>query len=357
MNGRKTILVALLAVATLVAAGQPAYGSPIKWLTVQLGTHPFGHLRAPDAVVARGGADAVGFECGKPSACSAQAPAPSDSCGCIDVLPQGPTSFDIGRDGSVWVFDGVKHRLVAWRSGRIARTVTLPRDVGDSDFVLGREGTVYVFGGNVPHRPYLTMYALTSSGRVRWKAATTVASSQARLALAGDGSVYSVGPSATPTWTPLTTPAGRPLTLATQRRRSSRLQPLARGLRVLTTQVSSHEVHFALVDGHHTVVRAWRVTSRTSLGLTRLVPALVGDDLVVAVEVSQQVGKAFRMEDVVLRLTSSGGTRVRFSLDARAVWDPDGTTARTTLRVAADGRLYQLRTSPTTGVSVARYSL
>jgi hypothetical protein len=47
-------------------------------------------------------------------------------------------------------------------------------------------------------------------------------------------------------------------------------------------------------------------------------------------------------------------TRQRFALDARAVW---GDTPITGVRVGPDGRLYQLRTSPTTGVSVARYSV
>jgi hypothetical protein len=251
------------------------------------------------------------------------------------------------------VLDGVKHRLLAWQRGRPARAVPLPADVGDSDFVLGRDGTIYVFGGNVHGKPYLTLYALTRAGHVRWHAATTVGSSQARLLLGWDGSVYSVGPSASPTWTPVTTPAGRPLPLSTQRARSSHLQPLARGLRLLTTQVSEREVHFALVDARDTVVRAWRVRSRTSLEVGRLAPALVDGDLVVALGV--YAGR--KNETAILRLRASGPARLRVTLDGRAVWDPDGTTARSVVRIGADGRLYQLRTDPAKGATVARYSL
>jgi hypothetical protein len=348
---RRTTFVLLLLTAAAVAFASPAAATPIKWLAVNLGVHSFGHLSAPGAIVARAGADAVGFECGKPSACTPEKP--SDGCGCIDTLPQGPTAVDVARDRSVWVLDGVKHRLLSWRRGHAVRAVPLPSDVGDSDFVVGSDGTIYVFGGNVHGKPYLTMYALTGTGHVRWKAATTVGSSQARLLLAWDGTVYAVGPSASPTWSPLTTPAGRPLPLSTQRRRSSHLEPLARDLRLLTTQVSEREVHFALIDPRGSVVRAWRVTSRTSLDLGRLVPTLERGELVVGLGIYQ--GKKF--ETTILRLDASGPKRLRATLDGHAVWDPDGTTARSTLRIGSDGRLYQLRTDPAKGVTVARYGL
>jgi hypothetical protein len=122
--------------------------------------------------------------------------------------------------------------------------------------------------------------------------------------------------------------------------------------------VSDHQVHFALIDRTHRVVRAWRVTSATALAVVHATPALIGGDLVVPLDVSHQASKnTFRWEHLILRLGPTGGTRQRLTLDARAVWDPDGTTTRTTLRIGADGRVYQLRTDPKTGVSVARYSL
>jgi hypothetical protein len=357
MKRRSAVLVLLL-ICGVTASAHPAAASPIKWLAVNLGVHSFGHVSTPDAVVARAGTAAVGFECGKPSACPASEPPPAGGCGCIDVLPQGPTAFDVGPDGSVWLFDGVKHRLLVWRHGHAsapARAVALPADVRDSDLAVGRDGTLYVFGNNVPHRPYLWLFALRPNGAVHWKAATTVGSSQARLVVGPGGALYSAGPSASPTWTPLTTPAGRPLTLAAQRRGSSKLQPLTADLRLLRTQVSAHEMHFALVDRSDRVVRAWRVRSRTAVSPGPLVAAARGGDVVVGLDVITP-GRTFRWEHLVLRLHAAGGTS-RLALDGRAVWDPDGTTARTTLRVGADGRLYQLRTDPARGVTVARYSL
>jgi hypothetical protein len=61
-------------------------------------------------------------------------------------------------------------------------------------------------------------------------------------------------------------------------------------------------------------------------------------------------------ERVILRLSSKGATQRPFALDARAVFG-DGDTYTAPLRVGPDGRLYQLRTDPKTGASVARYSL
>ena len=62
-------------------------------------------------------------------------------------------------------------------------------------------------------------------------------------------------------------------------------------------------------------------------------------------------------EHMILRLGQSGSMGKRFSLAANAVCCYDGTGASTPLRVASDGRLYQLRTDPKTGARVARYSL
>jgi hypothetical protein len=358
MKARKAATLLLLFVAA-VAVIHPASAASIKWLTVNLGTHQFGHLTRPDAVVAHAGPSVVGFECGKPSVCPGAPPPPGDSCGCIDTLGQGPTGLDVTAAGTVWVFDGVKHRLLAWRPGRPtapARSVRLPADVHDSDFAVGRDGTIYVFGNNVPHRPYLWLYALAGNGKVRWKAATTVASGQARLLHAPDGSLFAAGPSTTPTWTPLTTPGGRPLTLAAQRARSGPLQPLGDGLRLSTTVLSPHEVHLALIDRARRVVRAWRVTSRTTFGPERISASLAGGDLVVALSVTRD-GTPFRWDDLILRLTPDGRIASRVVLDPRAVWDPDGSTARTTARIASDGGLYQLRTDPAKGMTVTRFSL
>jgi hypothetical protein len=363
MNARRAVAIVLM-VITAGAIIQSATASPIQWLAVHLGTHHFGQLSAPAAIVVRAQPKTVGFECGHPSACAVSSASSNSSCGCIDVLPEGPTSFDVARDGSIWLLDGVRHRLLVWQRGRPTRpvrSVRLSPKLGVSDFALGSDGTIYVYSaGNIPRHQNHMMYALTPAGRVRWHAPTAILSGQALLRLGPDGVVYAVGgypADDASRWTPLTTPTGRPLPVAEQRRRTSPLQPMPGGLRLLTTELSAHEVHFALIDASHKVVRAWRITGRPNLAIMRAVPALVGDDLVVTVDASQNVNQTFRWEHMVLRLGSRSRTGQQLALDARALWDPDGTTGRTPLRVGMDGQLYQLRTNPRTGVSVARYSL
>jgi hypothetical protein len=135
-------------------------------------------------------------------------------------------------------------------------------------------------------------------------------------------------------------------------------QPLGGELRLIVNTIGVHEVHFALVDRAHRIVRAWRVTSRTPVApaLRALTPALVAGDLVVQLDVSRQAKGVFLWEHEILRLTRSG-SRTSFALDAKAVYGDDGAEPIDALRVAPNGRLYQLRTSPSSGVSIARYSL
>jgi hypothetical protein len=340
-----TGLIVLLAGISLAMAA----ASPIKWVSVPLRTHQFGNVRTPDAVVANAGPNQVGFKNN------------GNGCGCMDG-PQGPMLFDVAPNGSIWLFDVLNHRLLMWKAGRPARparTLPLPKlDV--RDFALGRDGTIFLYA--VYAKPPAgdsgaNLWALTPTGQVRWRAHAGMGTA---MRLGPDGAVYSIGstkrnPQA---WTPLTTSAGRPLSLAAQRRGTTQFQPLVGGMHLVTSQLGVHEVHFALADKSHRVVRAWRVRSKTAIALAQraLTPALVGGELVVQVDVSRQAKSKFLWEHVVMRLAPNG-TRQRFSLDAKAVWGDDGAEPITALRIGSDGRLYQLRTNPKTGASVARYSL
>ena len=100
----------------------------------------------------------------------------------------------------------------------------------------------------------------------------------------------------------------------------------------------------------------WRVTSQTDLGALAGTPALVGGDPVVVLEVTQQTKARFLYEYEVLRLARAGGTSVRFAIapEGRVVY---GDAPMTGLRVGPDGQLYQLRSSRTAGVRIARYSV
>jgi hypothetical protein len=135
-------------------------------------------------------------------------------------------------------------------------------------------------------------------------------------------------------------------------------QPVAGGLRLLSevytphVDTAPHEARFALIDRRGRVVRAWRVLSRTDINFGYATPELVGGDPVVVLDATAPIGGDFKWEYVVLRL-GPRGTRARFSL-SRAVW---GDNLLADVRVGPDGKLYQLASSPTTGVVISRYSL
>jgi hypothetical protein len=234
------------------------------------------------------------------------------------------------------------------------RSVPLPRKLNVTDFALGPAGMIYLYATDHIGPGHSNLYALTRTGRPMWKAP---AHGNAPLRMGPDGALYTPFGFPLPdqvraAWTPLTTPAGRPLPLAVQRRRTSPFQPLPGGLRLVTTQPSSHETRFGLVDRTDRLVRAWSVTSRTELYPLTATAEVVGGDLVVVADVS----RPNKWEHLVLRLAPTGGTAHQLALDAHALWGSLDVPA-TPLRIGPDGRVYQLRTNPTTGASIARYSL
>jgi len=318
-----------------------------RFLATSLGAHKFGHVREPDAIVAHAGANDVGLTC------------------CADPPGgDGPSSFDIAHDGSTWVLDRLNHRLLVWRAGhpaRPVRSVKLPHNLDAGDFALGRNGTIFVRAGDTAdlgngNKDHL--YALTATGRPLWQTPTTAGIATAQLQRGPDGALYAVqacGLTCAPfgghvVWTPLTTRAGRPLSLAERAERASPFEPLTGGLR-LVTQLSYSVARFALINRADEIVRAWRVTSSTRLSGMLGAPTLVGGDPVIPLEVSAQQ----HWEKLIVRLGPTGGTRVRFALADRPLVGEVNLFAP--LRIGADARLYQLRTNLKTGASVARYSI
>jgi hypothetical protein len=326
--------------ATVPAGG--AHNPQRVWVVdrfqpVDLGLHSFGRLSAPDAVVARAGPAGVGLTC------------------CADPPGgDGPSSFDVDRDGSVWVLDRLNHRLLVWRTGNAAqplRSVSLPADLFVNDFALGRNGTIYIRSDD-------HLYALRPSGRVRWTAPKTAGIAVSQLQLGPDGRLYAVqacGLSCAPfgghlSWIPLTSPDGRPLSVAQRGRGTSPFEPLPGGLR-LVTQLSYTRARFALIDRAGRIVRAWSVTSRTRMSALAAGPALVAGDLVLPLEVSARQ----HWEKLVLRIGRDGRIRTRLTLADRPLLGEVNLFAP--LRVSSDGNLFQLRTNLDAGASVARYAL
>jgi hypothetical protein len=308
----------------------PARGTESAWIVntatiVSLGTHRFGEPATPEAVVARAGPEAVGFENPQEGA------------------RFGPWSFDLAPDGSLWLLDEVNQRLLAWEPGQpdqVARTVPLPFPT--IDFALGPAGTAYVTRpanpGDAPAYPGglppIRLVQLSANGAAQWETrlATDVFNTQLRVA--ENGTAYWTGPFPSPRlergsqrrWTPATTAAGLPLSPSEQNRRTLwGFQPLPGGLRLVAVTagfeedpvygLAPHEQRVALVDRAGRLVSAWRVKSRTALfPVLEATPALVDGDPVVVLEVTAGSGSEFKWEYVVLRLAPHGGTRVQFSL-------------------------------------------
>jgi hypothetical protein len=324
-----------------------------KPVVIKLGTHAFGQTRTPDAVVAHASAADVAWD-------------NSES------FHLGPQAFQVGTDGSVWLQDSFNNRLLRWNQGQpdhFASSVPLPGFAGSGDFVLGPRHTIYATGpGLLGYDPVL--FRVSSTGSVLWSEplpGVLKGVGQLPLRIGPDGSVYcgvnwvefgkSIGEYG---WMPVATPGGKAVAPASQLRRTAwGYQPLAGGLRLVSgvytpprSEKGPLDVRYALIDGNGRVRRSWRILSRTEIfpgGPPFFTPELVGGDPVVDLEV---VSKPGTLEHVVLRL-GSHGTRDRLSVPF-AVW---GDELYADLRVGPDGNLYNLATSPTSGVTISRYSL
>jgi len=255
---------------------------------VRLGSHRFGHTRAPSGIAARAGAGSVGFENNERYQC-------------------GPQTFLVGRDGSVWLHDGLNQRLLVWPAGHpdaAPRVMPLPFFAAENDIALGPAGSVYVTQ-LLRDPPRLLLYRLSPAGKVLWKIrlagdyggeSTFVLGSNSPLRLGPDGTLYCLAfmglAGDESGWMPVATPSGRPIAAAAQRRGTHwPFQPAAPGLRLLAetytppnADTAPHEERFALIDRRGHLVRAWRVLSRTDFGglAKQMTPELVGHDLVVA---------------------------------------------------------------------------
>ena len=314
-------------------------------VVVRLGTHVFGQTRAPEAVVAHVRPAAVGW--GEPG------------------NPSGPETFLVGPDRSIWLHDEVNHRLLVWRAGSpgaAARSVALPF-LNAEDVALGPANTLY-FDREIPSIRRFFLYRLSlATGKVLWK-------SELKTGEVGGNTALRVGPdcalyalAADLGWVPVASPGGQPLSPAEQERRAG-YQPVSSGLRLVSDTYApfvgeggSHpdprEVRFALIDRAGRLVRAWRVVSRTAISRTGYyTAALVRGDPVVVLDATAGRDRDFKWEYEVLRLSRSGA-KAHFSL-RHAVF---GDNLFADLRVGPDGKLYQLGSSPTAGVTISRYAL
>jgi hypothetical protein len=243
--------------AAMVAAATPA---PVE---VRLGTHAFGALTPPDAVVARVDAAGVGWVEG----------AEGDSA--------GPWSFEVAADGTVWLLDEVNERLLGSRVGQFDRVVPLP--VGVVEFAGGPNGIFFV-STHPPGEP-MRLAAVTADGRLLWRAPLASQNFNNALRMGPDGVLYDVEPGDRPRWLPVVDAAGRPMSVADQNRLARRDQPLPGGRRLIVRAVSEHEVAVVQSDAAGRPVRHWRITGDTAMAPTLDTPALAGGDPVVTLDV------------------------------------------------------------------------
>jgi hypothetical protein len=336
---------------------------------VKLGTHRFGQLRAPEAVVANASPGDVSFGDG--------------------ASISGPDSFLIASDRSVWVMDELNNRLLVWlprqpnAHPRPVSLASLPNSRGPGDFERGPAGSLYVSFARIGKHD-MGLGRLTATGRLLWASELAASIFNTRLRLGSDGTLYFVGGvqevRGGDSWVPAATPAGRPLSTAQQLRRRLHYQPLPAGLRLVSSAgrwqkwpcggLLSYEQRFALIDRTGRLLRSWRITSETAIQPSlSATPALVGRDPVVVLLASRPTGPAgnrcrsVEVEYLVARLARSGPSRIRFSLPAssEAGKDLSGRAGWgfmiTDVRVGPGAKLYQLGSSPTVGVRIMQFSL
>jgi hypothetical protein len=335
-------VVLLLVVGVSYPAAAVAVGSNSDQdIFVQLGVHQFGDLREPDAIVAAVGPDDVGFY------------EPPNGEGAED----GPQRFELAPDGSIWLLDSINYQLLVWQPGQSTepRFVPLPLDPLEriADFALGVDGTIYAtYISPDSETKTLGLCALTPTGEVLWTAPTVIEIFNTELLTGPDGAMYAYLTGDTGTWTQLTTSDGQALTVHEQAEATTSNQPLAGGQHLTREYVSPTEERFTLTDQDGKLVRAWLLESDTELGPNYTTPMVVDGDLVVALDVFQSEPE-WVMENLVLRLSPTGAIQQQFALDT-SVW---GDVLYAQMRVGPDGQLYQLRTDPSTGASIAMFSL
>jgi hypothetical protein len=326
-------------------------------LKVDLGAHRFGHVRSPEAVVARVAAGDVAWQ--------------------SDGVPFGPQTFVVAPDRSIYLSDGLNDRLLVIRPGAadtVASSTPLPSGSADSDFALGPGGTVYVKGGIGRGVDFQNVvYQLSSSGSVHWRATLAgdvrnsgsfLIGANSPLRTGPDGTLYCLAgmpgrPGGEFGWMPVATPAGRPLSIPQQVRGTHWPdQPVARGLRLVRETYTARpdtaprEVRVALIGRNGQALRAWRIVSRTDVNFGYATAELVGGDPVLVLDVTAGSAPSFKWEYQVVRL-GPRGVRAQFSL-RRAVY---GDNILADVRIGPDGKLYQLASSPASGVVISRFSL
>jgi hypothetical protein len=158
-------------------------------------------------------------------------------------------------------------------------------------------------------------------------------------------------------WMPVATPAGQAILPAAQKRGTDwPFQPIGRRQRLVTEVYTAvpgsapHEIRVAIVNRRGNIVRSWRVLSRTDINLHDTPDVLRGAPTLV-LDVTEGEGSSSKWEYLVLRLEPDGSP-MSFSVPHMVFGDnllPD-------VRMSSGGGVFQLRSDPSVGVQILRYS-
>jgi hypothetical protein len=302
-------------------AAAPHVSLPLRdAVSVSLGRHVFGRVRAPDAEVAR--------------ASWGSAPHDVGLGGSRELGFSGPSSFDVEADGTVDLLDSVNGRVMKWAHGR-REVVPLPGASELSDFGVGADGGLHILDARG------MLHSFDAHGSPRW-AQKLSDRTWAKLEEGAAGPVVLQQPSEQ--WMPVAE-GGVPLTRAEQSRSAHAGRRLANGHDILVERVGTNELRVAEAGGQ-AVLRAWRVTSETPLGEVQ-VAERNGDDIVV-------VTRAYTDErdEFVVLVLNRAGLAATFSVASES-WTETAPLARFRL---ARGSLYRLHTTQA-GPVVDRFDL
>jgi hypothetical protein len=273
------------------------------------------------------GADDVGLEHNRPDE--------SPSLG-----PIGGSSFDVDRDGRVFVLDEAHRRLFRWDAPRRDPTrLSLAINGTLADMTVDENGDVYVLESTENRADDRILRIFGRDGTAQDSVALAERADQVRTG--PSGAVVLAQPSGQ--W--LSATAGRePLPASAQRRSARSGRPLPGGDEVVVLR-TGNEIRLALVRAGR-VLRSWRVTSNTAIAEVQLVETL-GQRVVVVARVYSD-----REDEFVALVLGVNGVEQAFSLES-ADWAETAPLSR--FRVARSS-LYHLGSTPS-GLFVDRFQL
>lgn len=307
------------------AAPQRSY--PLRDGTeLALGAHAFGRGRAPDERVV---AAVWGSEVGE-----------AGLGGSRELGFVGPSSFDVGADGSVALLDQVNARVQRWSRWGVKAT-SVEVSGGLADFALETGGVMDVLEPPSRVSPAPVLRSFSGDGTTRW-AQRLSDRTWAKLGVAPAGPVVQQQPSEQ--WLPVAE-HGAALGRAAQAGRGRPGRPFSNGREVVVERLGAGELRLAELTGD-AVVRSWRITSATPLGEVQLAEPH-GSRLVVVTKTYTDD----RSEYAVLVLDRSGIAN-SFAVDSLE-WAESAPLARFRL---VGGSLYRLGSTPA-GLSVDRFDL